>query len=403
MGNATNYNKNSYSRLAESWLIRRSFRANSAIRSTRYAWPPMMSSHSELRLPIRLPKEVRLNVLPMLYPSMGMRALSVYFGVGISTIHREITNDLKLPTRGRGQRIRSKGKLLINCDECGAEIERPAGKVRSTHNFCDHKCEFENADRRRAGKEAQERRAAPLRERLMADAGPCGSPQCQDAECRVTPGACHLPGCVTPASIASATHRTWRRVAGAPMLYCSHEHRSFHSARILNQALENARAEFVQLRKSGKYLDTAQAAKMLGRSRSTVLYHAEKLSVGRRTEPSAWGPRGALLLSVSDLRRIRESMETSSSGATFMDPSRHANWHLARHGNYDVFGRRAADLAVAGGKRVGPRPAVEPGNAEEREILQRHRQEQSQRFIAEAMSISRKSVRGVLKRNGLAA
>ena len=85
-------------------------------------------------------------------------------------------------------------------------------------------------DRSAAAAAGARRRAAPLREKILANAGGrCGSPGCSDPDCKVPPGQCHRPGCTERATIASQTWEAQRRVAGHSMMYCSRRCRGLAS------------------------------------------------------------------------------------------------------------------------------------------------------------------------------
>jgi transposase len=64
------------------------------------------------------------------------------------------------------------------------------------------------------------RRDAPLKERLLAEAGACGSPTCSDPACEVDTGGCHRPGCDRQALRARRTDAERHWVRGYPTRFC---------------------------------------------------------------------------------------------------------------------------------------------------------------------------------------
>jgi hypothetical protein len=66
-------------------------------------------------------------------------------------------------------------------------------------------------------------------------------------------------------------------------------------------------------------------------------------------------------------------------------------------------GKLAIETAAKTGKRAGPKPLVEPGNSDDEEIVRLYRANETQENIANTMGLTRKVVRGVLRRHGLAA
>ncbi len=66
-----------------------------------------------------------------------------------------------------------------------------------------------------------------------------------------------------------------------------------------------------------------------------------------------------------------------------------------------MLGRHAVEFAKANGKKPGRKLTI--GESEEREVVERFKLGESRATIADAMSMTGKQVRGVLKRNGLAS
>jgi hypothetical protein len=135
----------------------------------------------------------------------------------------------------------------------------------------------------------------------------------------------------------------------------------------------------------------------------SLLAHYERtgllVPVERRTDLVP-GRGGVKLYKVADVKRAKKVLLrgwTAGQGGplpgTPMSDKRKDIWN----------GRSSTVVATSRGKRVGRRPLVEEGNADEREILQRFQSGESQRAIAEAMSMTRDHVRGVLKRHSLSA
>ncbi|HEX6762890.1 MAG TPA: hypothetical protein VF094_08830 [Gaiellaceae bacterium] len=89
-------------------------------------------------------------------------------------------------------------------------------------------------------------------------------------------------------------------------------------------------------------------------------------------------------------------------------------WSTRERGGWDKWGKEAlerwgarlnVEIATSRDKKVGPQNRVDAGDPVEAEILDRFRFGQSQREIADAFGsdVTRQVVRGVLRRNGLAA
>ena len=187
--------------------------------------------------------------------------------------------------------------------------------------------------------------ALPVRRNLLLRGGACGSPTCQDPECRVPSGHCHRVGCRQDAVVARQTAVDRRWVKSKPTLYCSP-----HCAR-------RARSDRLSAARKQGLHSVQDVAKRLGRDRHSVGRIASLIRCGSRLE--GLGPTGgAWVFSDEDVERIKDRLASSRRGDLHNDAYRHQDWYRQRFSNSPRgTGRRAQELAAKKGKKVG-RPAL---------------------------------------------
>jgi hypothetical protein len=91
-----------------------------------------------------------------------------------------------------------------------------------------------------------------LRNRLISEAGSCGSPTCRDSTCSVPPGSCHQEACDQPATVAAVTSSGLRHVAGYPEKFCSSTCAVLDATREIHGDLRQKAAWYEQRHKSTK-------------------------------------------------------------------------------------------------------------------------------------------------------
>lgn len=216
-----------------------------------------------------------------------------------------------------------------------------------------------------------------VREKLMAGAGGCGSPTCQDHACRVEWGQCHAPDCTRPTTLARQTRPSVRWVKGEPKLYCS-----------LGCAHSAYRAKIETLRQQG-LIPVEDIAREVDRARRNVTHW----KLGRQI-PGTGPHGGAWFFTEEEADQIRTYLVTAPKSRLHSDPRWRADWYLAKHKSTKMHGRMAHALAAAKGKRVGRRSELSDWQVNE--ILERRQKGQSIRQIAMRVGVGKGQVERVV-------
>jgi transcriptional regulator with XRE-family HTH domain len=177
----------------------------------------------------------------------------------------------------------------------------------------------------------------PLREELLAAAGACGSPTCQDQDCPVEPGRCH--GCGRTAVVArqTATDRRW--VKGHPTKYCS------------DPGCYSGVRELESLKGATGLRSLSDLAAEAGRSAHAVWVMANRLGRGRHYP--GFGRGDILLFTQSDAERIHRQIAESPTGIVHREPRRRGRWFDKRWKTKAEYGRQAPALAAEKGNKLG--------------------------------------------------
>jgi transcriptional regulator with XRE-family HTH domain len=196
-----------------------------------------------------------------------------------------------------------------------------------------------------------ETRRAPVRNELLSNVAPCGSPGCLDLACDVPNGQCHRDGCDEPAALAGLTRMRHRAVAGMPTLYCT----SACSLLAMEEHSTTRRSiEFREWLERESLVDVEEAARRLDRSRAVVVRFALIYGFGRRFPGFHWN--GAWAFSDDDLSRLAKIIETTPRGELHRDAQRRGRWYEERFKSTKMWGGLAPRLAGKHGKKVGAPP-----------------------------------------------
>jgi transcriptional regulator with XRE-family HTH domain len=222
-----------------------------------------------------------------------------------------------------------------------------------------------------------------VRQRLLAEAGACGSPTCTEQICAVSAGLCHRPTCGERAPLARQTRADARWVKGYPIKYCS-ERCARLTARERLQAPHAA--GLVPAREVARRVDRAH--------RDIVCHYAGRVVDGQRLgqQIAGTGPHGGGWFFTEDEIAV---IQRHTLRLPHGDPRRRANWYKQRHNSTSLYGRLAPVLAAERGKTVGRPLSL---TAEQADRIHRMAAEgASQRTIAYTVGVSRASIRNVLR------
>jgi hypothetical protein len=161
------------------------------------------------------------------------------------------------------------------------------------------------------------------REQLLANAGRCGSPTCDDPECTITPGKCHRSGCDTPATIATRTSAQYKWVIDYPTAFCGVEHaRLTASAPAMSAAL----ARWLREYQNAGYLTAKEVGAEIGRSHYAVLKLSERLGLGLQIPRLA--SRGRMVYTPEERDQMKAHLAKVARGGLHRDRKKRAEWGL---------------------------------------------------------------------------
>lgn len=183
-----------------------------------------------------------------------------------------------------------------------------------------------------------------LRAELMARAGGCGSPTCQDPECDLPHGRCHASGCENMTRLARQTWPAQRRVRDQPVLYCSMD------------CVKVGEKDRVDRYRAQGLFPASDVAKELDRAARNILRFGWVIVTGRRLgrQIPGTGPNGgAWFFTRHEIDLMRDYHATSSRQAPHRNPRWRADWYLAKHKSTKGYGKLNRELAAEKGNTVG--------------------------------------------------
>ena len=318
---------------------------------------------------------------------------------GRGTIYMVETEDLdRWRATFPASRAPHRPAIVLTCAIAGCEnevVRWPSDLAKNSGGraYCpEHRC-FDDPQWRASLSRARTSRFTAERERLLAEAGRCGSPTCSDPQCEVRPGGCHAPGCLELATIASQNSRGLRWIKGYPTLCCREERCASLVWR--ESAMERSRRDFDAYKKQEGLIDLREAANRLAargirRASSTLAWEVRRLGIGRQFRGFG-GHEGAWALTEHDFGILERHLSKSAYCSWHNDPELRPAWYKAKFGSTAEYGRFNRERAAAKGTSVGRRPEL--SNDERARIDELLEQGWTQQRIANRLGISRDQVK----------